>query len=143
MPPKKDDSTSSGKMFSESTVAVLLMAMGTTSISSTQYEMMSALDGDKTASSFQHQFRTVLKKAKELKDRVDKGEKFAPVAAVAKRSAAAAQLTSPPQTPKKGKPGAAAKGKANGKQQVNDTNGDGKGVVVKQEGGGLEGDGEI
>ncbi|KAJ4296195.1 hypothetical protein N0V90_006239 [Kalmusia sp. IMI 367209] len=68
-----------GKTFSEDTVAVLLMALGNTSISSAQYDMMSSLDGTKTASSFQHQFRSVLKKAKEFKARVDDGEKFEPV----------------------------------------------------------------
>lgn len=76
----------SGKMFSEETVAILLMSFGSTSISTAQYEIMSAFDGKKTASSFQHQFRSVLKLAKELKARVDNGEKFNAVAPVAKRS---------------------------------------------------------
>ncbi|KAF2636389.1 hypothetical protein P280DRAFT_409842 [Massarina eburnea CBS 473.64] len=72
-------------MFTENTVAVLLMALGNTSISTAQYGMMSALDGEKTASSFQHQFRSVLKKAKELKARADDGETFAAVAPDKKR----------------------------------------------------------
>jgi hypothetical protein len=75
----------SGKTFSEDTVAVLLMALGSVSISSAQYAMMSSLDGTKTASSFQHGFRSVLKKAKELKARVDDGETFAPVAPTPKK----------------------------------------------------------
>jgi hypothetical protein len=74
-----------GKMFSEDTVAVLLMALGSVSISTAQYAMMSSLDGTKTASSFQHSFRSVLKKAKELKARADNGEAFEPVAPAKKR----------------------------------------------------------
>lgn len=65
--PAEDNAKGAGKMFSEDTVAVLLMALGSVSISSDQYKMMSALDGTKTASSFQHSCRSVLKKAKELK----------------------------------------------------------------------------
>lgn len=79
--PAEDNAKGAGKMFSEDTVAVLLMALGSVSISSDQYKMMSALDGTKTASSFQHSCRSVLKKAKELKARVDNGEVFVPVSA--------------------------------------------------------------
>jgi len=73
------------KMFSESTVAILLMTMGNSTISMAQYDMMSALDGVKTASSFQHQFRSVLQKVRDLKRRVDDGETFAPIQASKKR----------------------------------------------------------
>jgi hypothetical protein len=76
---------SAGKMFSENTVAVLLMSMGSTSITVSQYEMMSALDGEKTASSFQHQFRSVVKKAKELKSQLDDGGNLKPVPPSAKK----------------------------------------------------------
>lgn len=79
------DATAAGKTFSENTVAVILMAVGTASISVAQYDMMSALDGQKTASSFQHQFRSVVQKAKELKQRVDDGETFAAVTPSKKR----------------------------------------------------------
>jgi len=80
-----DTTAATGKTFSEDTVSIILMALGTTSISTTQYEMMSAMDGQKTASAFQHQFRTVLKKAKDLKQRVDDGETFAAVTPSKKR----------------------------------------------------------
>ena len=66
-------------------VSVLLMALGNTSISMKQYDMMSALDGTRTASSFQHQFRSILQKAKELKTRQEAGEEFIPVEASKKR----------------------------------------------------------
>ncbi|KAF2106673.1 hypothetical protein BDV96DRAFT_471299, partial [Lophiotrema nucula] len=61
-------------------VSVLLMALGSTSITKAQYNMMSALDGQRTASSFEHQFRSITQKAKELKSRLDNGEAFEPVA---------------------------------------------------------------
>lgn len=61
------------------------MALGSVSISTSQYAMMSSLDGTKTASSFQHSFRSVLKKAKDLKARVDAGESFEAVAPAKKR----------------------------------------------------------
>jgi hypothetical protein len=80
-----DGGAAGGKTFSENTVAIILMALGTTSISMAQYDMMSALDGQKTASSFQHQFRSVLQKAKDLKERVDNGETFASVTPTPKK----------------------------------------------------------
>jgi len=80
-----DNAASTGKTFSEDTVAIILMALGTTSISMMQYDMMSALDGQRTASSFQHQFRSVLKKARELKQRVDDGERFVAIQSTNKR----------------------------------------------------------
>ncbi|KAF1969151.1 hypothetical protein BU23DRAFT_396215, partial [Bimuria novae-zelandiae CBS 107.79] len=83
-PPAADD-TKGGKVFSEDTIAVLLMALGSVGIPSAQYEMMSSLDGTKTASSFQHAFRSVLKKAKDFKARVDAGETFKAVAPSKKR----------------------------------------------------------
>lgn len=66
-------------------VSVLLMALGSTTITKAQYEMMSALDGTRTASSFEHQFRTITAKAKELKARAEKGETFQAVTPVNKR----------------------------------------------------------
>ncbi|KAI4957396.1 hypothetical protein J4E86_004534 [Alternaria arbusti] len=78
MPPKA--STESGqKVVPADCVSVLLMAIGSTTISKAQYEMMSALDGARTASSFEHQFRTITAKAKELKARAEQGETFQPV----------------------------------------------------------------
>jgi len=66
-------------MFSADVVAAVLCSTGTTSLSNKNYEMMSALDSKKTVSAFQHDFRTVLAKAKELKARVEHGEVFEPV----------------------------------------------------------------
>lgn len=73
------------KMIAADVVSVLLMAMDKTTISKQQYEMMSALDGTRTASGFEHQFRSITAKAKELKTRVENGEKFEPVQPAKKR----------------------------------------------------------
>jgi hypothetical protein len=73
-------------MISADCVAVLLMALGNTSITRSQLEMMSALDGTRTADSFQHQFRSIIAKAKELKKRVEDGEYFEPVVPPSRRS---------------------------------------------------------
>jgi hypothetical protein len=81
-----DPSNDPSKMFSADVVAAVLTASGTTSLSMKQYEMMSALDGTRTASSFQHAFRAVLAKSKELKGRVENGEVFEPVPPASKRS---------------------------------------------------------
>ncbi|KAI4648003.1 hypothetical protein J4E93_004414 [Alternaria ventricosa] len=79
MPPKV--ATENGqKVVPADCVSVLLMALGSTTISKAQYDMMSALDGTRTASSFEHQFRTITAKAKELKARAEQGETFQPVA---------------------------------------------------------------
>ncbi|KAF2682372.1 hypothetical protein K458DRAFT_57785 [Lentithecium fluviatile CBS 122367] len=81
----KASSDSGTKMVPADCVSVLLIALGNTSISMAQYDMMSALDGTRTASAFQHQFRSITQKARELKQRVDSGETFAPVAPSKKR----------------------------------------------------------
>ncbi|KAL5379736.1 hypothetical protein DPSP01_008208 [Paraphaeosphaeria sporulosa] len=78
------------------------MAMGSTSISKAQYNIMSSLDGTRTASSFEHSFRSIIKKAKELQARVDAGETFEAVAPAKKRGGASGGAT-PPTTPKKPK----------------------------------------
>ncbi|KAF2277537.1 uncharacterized protein EI97DRAFT_296884 [Westerdykella ornata] len=101
------------KMLSTEVVAILLAANGISSISMNQYDAMSALDGTRTASSFQHQFRAILRRAKELKARLDGGEKFVPVTPSKKRAAKADDGDSPTK-PKKAKstpskPKAAAK----------------------------------
>ncbi|KAG9381530.1 hypothetical protein A1F94_007184 [Pyrenophora tritici-repentis] len=88
MPPKATPDASQ-KMYSADVVAAVLCSTGTTSLSNKNYEMMSALDGKKTASAFQHDFRAVIAKAKELKARVEEGEAFEPP---------------PPHHPKKRKP---------------------------------------
>lgn len=87
MPPKANTNSSSkaGKVFSADTVAAVLMATGTVSLGMKHYEVMSALDGVKSASAFQHDFRSVLAKAKELKARSDEGEIFEPVKPGTKR----------------------------------------------------------
>jgi hypothetical protein len=80
------DNNDPAKMFSADVVAAVLMASGITSLSMKQYEMMSALDGTRTANGFQHAFRSVLAKSKELKARVESGEVFEPVPPSNKRS---------------------------------------------------------
>lgn len=86
MPPKAAaNDGKAGKTYSADVVAAVLMATGTTSLSMKHYELMSSLDGVKTASAFQHDFRAVLAKAKELKTRVDNGEIFEPVTPSTKR----------------------------------------------------------
>jgi hypothetical protein len=83
---KATDSPAGGqKMIPADCVSVLLMALGSTGITRAQLDMMSALDGTRTASSFEHQFRSISAKAKELKKRIDDGEKFAPVQPGVKR----------------------------------------------------------
>ncbi|KAH7086998.1 hypothetical protein FB567DRAFT_56763 [Paraphoma chrysanthemicola] len=89
------------KMYSADVVAAVLTASGTTSLSMKQYELMSAMDGTRTASSFQHAFRAVLARAKELKTRIDNGEVFEPVQPISKRGGTSA--TNSPATPKKRK----------------------------------------
>jgi hypothetical protein len=86
MPPKASTNNGkAGKTYSADVVAAVLMATGTTSLSMKHYEIMSSLDGVKTASAYQHDFRAVLAKAKELKTRVDNGEAFEPVTPSTKR----------------------------------------------------------
>lgn len=79
---KATDSPAGGsKMIPADCVAVLLVALGRTTVSKEQLNMMSALDGTRTASSFEHQFRSIIAQAKELKKRVDDGETFDPIVA--------------------------------------------------------------
>lgn len=78
---KTTDSPAAGqKTISADVVSVLLMALGNTTITKDQLNMMSAIDGTRTASSFEHQFRSIIAKAKELKKRVEDGEVFTAVA---------------------------------------------------------------
>lgn len=79
------DTANGSKMVPADCVSVLLMAIGNTSISRAQFDMMSALDGTRTWSSFEHQFRDIIKKAKQLKARLDSGETFTPVPSPKKR----------------------------------------------------------
>lgn len=66
------------------------------------YDTMSALNGKRTASSYQHKFRAVLKRARELKDLKDKGTKLQPV--VPKPKTPRAKSTSKtPSSKKRGK----------------------------------------
>ncbi|KAH5401912.1 hypothetical protein HBI47_192460 [Parastagonospora nodorum] len=95
------DSNAGQKTIPADCVSVLLMALDKTTITKAQYELMSALDGNRTASSFEHQFRSITAKAKELKSRVDNGEKFEAVAPANKRAAGSA--TASPATPRKRK----------------------------------------
>lgn len=60
--------------FSFEVVAVLLTKVRETGIGmSSLYERMAAVDGQRTASSFEHQFRAVMKRAEELR-RLNGGE---------------------------------------------------------------------
>jgi hypothetical protein len=79
------DTNGAQKMVPADCVSVLLMALNNTSISKAQYNMMSALDGTRTASSFEHQFRSITAKAKELKQLQDDGKSFEPVKPGVKR----------------------------------------------------------
>ena len=86
MPPKATPGSDKAvKTYSADVVAALLVATGTTSLTMRNYELMSSMDGVKTASAFQHDFRAVISKAKDLKTRIDNGEAFEPVQSTAKR----------------------------------------------------------
>ncbi|CAA9964435.1 hypothetical protein PTMSG1_07794 [Pyrenophora teres f. maculata] len=101
MPPKAT-ADAGQKMYSADVVAAVLCSTGTTSLSKQNYEMMSALDGKKTATAFQHDFRAVIAKAKELKARLNEGEAFEPVAPSSQRKTK--KQVDTPVTPKKRKP---------------------------------------
>ena len=58
-------------------------------ISKTHYELMSALDGKRTADAFQHQFRAVLARAKMLHEQRECGVPFEAVKPMAKGRAKA------------------------------------------------------
>lgn len=72
------------KMISADCVSII-MAFGDATVSQKQLDMMSALDGNRTASSFQHEFRTITAKAKALKARLAEGEVFVAVKPPKKR----------------------------------------------------------
>ena len=94
--------TTTEKSFSFKTVAMLcciILKNGT--IGGAQYDMMSALDGERTASAFQHEFRAVLKRAKELKDSMDKDGVPAPVTPKATRVDGGAGKKTPKTSGKK------------------------------------------
>lgn len=79
-------SSNSKQNFSFDIVAALLLIMrerGIT-ISRTHYELMSALDGNRTADAFQHQFRAVLARAKVLHEQREQGVEFEAVKPVSK-----------------------------------------------------------
>lgn len=66
--------TKSQADFTFETVAILCSCLNNCTVTKAQYEMMSALDGTRTANAFQHQFRAVLKRARELKAKTDSGD---------------------------------------------------------------------
>ncbi|KAF2850644.1 hypothetical protein T440DRAFT_507742 [Plenodomus tracheiphilus IPT5] len=78
MPLKKADATAQKNILADC-IAVLMATGGTTTITRAQYDMMSSVNGERTASSFEHQFRHIIAKSKELKQRLDNGENFTPV----------------------------------------------------------------
>ncbi|OAL44121.1 hypothetical protein IQ07DRAFT_685151 [Pyrenochaeta sp. DS3sAY3a] len=84
------------------TVAALLASLGVNSVSKKSFDFLSAMDGTKTASSFEHQFRPIMAKARALKKRIDDEEQFIPVQPGNKRGPPAT-----PSTPAKRKAGGA------------------------------------
>lgn len=82
MPPK----AALPSTFSLDEVAVLLAFIAEKpSIPSKAYAAMSALDGNRTESSYQHTFRAVLARARELRADLDAGRDFSPVEVQQKR----------------------------------------------------------
>lgn len=80
--------------FSFDTVAVLvamLMKQGG-SVGMAQYERMSSLDGKRTASSFDHQFRKVKNRAKEINAKYEGGDAPSPVTPSGKAKASKANM---------------------------------------------------
>lgn len=66
--------------FDAETVAVLCCAiLDSNKTLGSYYQLMSAIDGTRTASSYEHKFRPVLKRAREIKAEKDKGAKLQPV----------------------------------------------------------------
>ncbi|CAO2656625.1 Nn.00g054280.m01.CDS01 [Neocucurbitaria sp. VM-36] len=92
------DTTKGVRMFGADIVAAILALSGTTSLSKETYELMSSVDGTKTADSFQHSFREVMAKAKDLRKRMADGETFTPVQPKKKGTGMAS-----PATPRKRK----------------------------------------
>lgn len=87
MPPKADPDS-----FDFETMAVVLYAMleSGTVLGSPHYEMMASVSGSRTKSSFEHQFRKVKARAKELQEQVKSG---------ALPAGAGAAPKGPPRTP--------------------------------------------
>ena len=58
------------------TVAVLVLAMMETNtiLSMKHYDIMASVDGERTASSFDHQFRKIKARAKELQGQIKNGD---------------------------------------------------------------------
>jgi len=99
---KAKSSTTMEKSFSFETVAVLcciILKNGT--IGGAQYDVMSALDGKRTASAFQHEFRAVLKRARELKESLDEEGVPPPVTPKKARTGSDANKKTPKSTTKK------------------------------------------
>ncbi|PSK55730.1 hypothetical protein B9Z65_4608 [Elsinoe australis] len=85
--------------FSFETVAALCCAilMHGGNIGKQTYDMMSALDGKRTANGFQHQFRAVLKRAKELQKM--EGDDLKSVAAKPRANRESPKVPQTPKTP--------------------------------------------
>ena len=106
MPPKKDNS---GKTFSFEEVSALLAATNVT-IGATCYKVMAKIDKSRTESGYEHLFRDVKNRAKEIRAMIDNGEIDGMAAkAPGKRSATSASPAKA-QMPK-------AKGNANGEKK--------------------------
>ena len=97
-------SNSNKQNFSFDIVAALLLIMrerGIT-ISRTHYELMSALDGNRTADAFQHQFRAVMARAKGLHEQRENGVAFEAVKPMSKSRSKGASNNSTNNKRKKG-----------------------------------------
>jgi hypothetical protein len=62
-----------------SCVSILLITSSNTTITKQQLNMMSAVYSNRTASNLEHQFRSIIAKAEEVKAQVDSGRVFTPV----------------------------------------------------------------
>lgn len=88
--PKKTDTAGAldgqKKMMPADCFSAFMALSGLTSVTKAQLELMSHLDGVRTVDSYQHLFRSVVTKAKELRKRIDDGEAFEPVPSGSKKS---------------------------------------------------------
>ena len=75
-----------GKGWTSEEVAQIFAAMDITNITSAQLARLSAINGTRTVSSFEHQFRPVFRQVKEIKAGIENGEiSLEPVQAGTKR----------------------------------------------------------
>lgn len=100
MPPKAAPDLSS-KTFSGEVLATILAASNTI-IGGKHYEVMAKLDSSKTASSWEHTFRPIKARAKEITTMMEKGE-LGGTATPAKKSATEKAAKTPATSAKRGR----------------------------------------